>query len=66
VTDRRGQTWQEGDRIFVVVGPPVVTSFYERHPVCFLDADRRVMDEEKHMDEGEIAWEEMPYMTRIS
>lgn len=64
--NRKGQTWQEQDRIFVVVGPPTMTEHYNRHPVCFLDAaEERVMKEEKFVDEGEISWEDLPYMTRI-
>lgn len=66
MTDRSGQTWQEGERIFIVVGPPTNTGFYDRHPVCFIDAEsKQVMSEEKHVDEGELPWEMHPYMTRI-
>ncbi len=63
--NRKGQTWQEQDRIFVVVGSPTTTEHYDRHPVCFLDAEARIMREEKFVDEGDIPWEDLPYMTRI-
>lgn len=65
MTSRKGQTWQELDRIFVVVGEPVATAHYNRHPICFLDADAQVVKEEKFVDEGDIPWEALPYMTRL-
>lgn len=61
---RVGQTWQENDKIFVVVGPPVSRDFWDRHPVCYLD-DKET-GAETFVDEGEIAWESQPYMQRLA
>lgn len=66
MTDRTGQTWEEHGTIFVVVGPPIETEWYDRHPVCILLGNDRVMTEERFMEEGEISWESFPYMIRIA
>lgn len=65
MTDRTGQTWEEHDVIFVVVGPPAKTEPYDRHPVCVLNRSDRSAREERFVDEGDIPWEELPYMTRL-
>jgi hypothetical protein len=66
VKDRTGQTWQENDKIFVVVGSPTSNDLWDRHPVCYID-DKGVKQLDEHfVDEGAIAWESQPYMTRIS
>ncbi len=63
--DRTGQVWEEHGVIFTVVGAPVDAGGWERHPVCFLDRAGGVHDDESHMDEGGIPWEEQPYMKRV-
>ncbi len=64
MTNRTGQTWEEYGVIFVVVGPPVKTEVYDRHPVCILNSSE-VARGEKFVDEGAIPWEDFPYMIRI-
>lgn len=66
MTDRTNQVWEEHGTVFVVVGPPTITEFYERHPVCVLStASDGSRAEEKFVDEGAIHWEGMPYMRRL-
>ncbi len=64
--DRTGETWQENDKIFVVVGPPTDNEMWARHPVCYLDDSGTKLVDEHFVDEGDIAWELQPYMQRIA
>ncbi len=64
--DRTGETWQEDDKIFVVVGPPTSNEMWVRHPVCYLDDSGAKLVDEHFVDEGDIGWELQPYMQRIA
>jgi len=64
--DRTGETWQENDKIFVVVGSPTNNEMWARHPVCYLDDTEVKLVDENYVDEGDITWESQPYMVRIA
>lgn len=64
--NRAGQTWQEDRKIFIVVGSPEVGALWSRHPVCYIDDAGETPIDQKYVDEGEILWEQQPYMQRIS
>ena len=64
--DRTGETWQENDKIFVIVGSPVSNELWSRHPVCYLDDKGVKLVDEHFVDEGDISWESQPYMQKLA
>jgi len=39
---------------------------WARHPVCYLDDTGVKLVDENYVDEGDITWEQQPYMQRIA